>query len=61
MIVIENLKRISKEYFTVKSLIESRDKIGFRCLANNYVRVFIADKISRNFRVFLSTFYVVFN
>ena len=45
----------SKEFFTVNSLVVSGDKIGFKCLANKYVGVLIADKIGRNFGVFLTT------
>ena len=39
----------------VNSFIVYDDKIGFKYLANKYVRVFIADKIVPNFGVLLTT------
>ena len=45
----------SKEFFTVNSLVVSGDKIGFKYLANEYLGVFIADKIGLNFGVLLTT------
>ena len=45
----------STEFFTVNSLDVSGDKIGLKYFANKYVGVFIADKIGRNFEVFLAT------
>ena len=44
----------SKEFFTVNTLVIGGDKIGFKYLAKKYVGVFIADKIGRNFGVFLT-------
>ena len=44
-----------KEFSTVNSLVVSSDKIVFKYLANNYVGVFIADKIGLNFGVLLMT------
>ena len=56
MIVIDTTSSAnSKDFFTVNSLVVSGDKIGFKCLANKYVGVFITDKIGRNFGVLLTT------
>ena len=46
-----------REFFTVNLLVVSDDKIGFKYLANKYLVVFTANKIGRNFGVFLATVY----
>ena len=44
-----------KEFFTVNSVVVIGDKIGFKYLPNKYIGVFIADIISQNFGVLLTT------
>ena len=55
MIVIDNFFSKIKIIFHSKLIDVIGDTIGFKCLATNYVGVFIADKIGRNLGVLLTT------